>query len=192
MKNERTSDCCAKFLTTFCLSLRSMCEEMRISHTTNLEQLVKEHTPMLLRYLRRLGCPPTLAEDLSQETFLSLLEKPFEEVSAKATASYLRLVARNLFIDEKRRQKKAVSLDTVPEEIQHEEQSKPLIETLQSCLPKLRERPRRALELRYWKKLSIASIAALMGIKESGVKTLLGRAKQRLRELMNRSLFGVR
>ena len=59
---------------------------------------------------------------------------------------------------------------------------------LSECLQHLAERPRRILDLRYRDKHPIGQIAITTGMKESGVKTLLGRVKQKLRECIERKV----
>ena len=69
----------------------------------DVARLVKEHQAGVWRFLRVLGCHPAEADDLTQETFLAVLQKPFHDYNHSATAGYLRQVARNLFIDSRRR-----------------------------------------------------------------------------------------
>ena len=64
----------------------------------DLEGIVRAHQAELWRYLRFLGCEATLVDDLIQETFLSLLQKPFEDRGPATTAAYLRRVARNHYL----------------------------------------------------------------------------------------------
>ena len=45
----------------------------------------------------------SLAEDLTQETFLAILQRPFNDVSPAATAAYLRKTALNMLISHGRR-----------------------------------------------------------------------------------------
>ncbi len=66
-------------------------------------RLVQEHQAGVWRYLRVPGCDPTEAEDLTQETFLAVLTKPFHDHNHSATAAYLRTVARNLLITSRRK-----------------------------------------------------------------------------------------
>ncbi|HEX7449919.1 MAG TPA: sigma factor, partial [Pirellulales bacterium] len=57
-------------------------------------RLIEEHQAGVWRYLRVLGCNAAEAEDLTQDTFLAVLEKPFHDYQRAATAAYLRQVAR--------------------------------------------------------------------------------------------------
>src|SRR3569623_2158321 len=78
-------------------------------------RLIKEHQAGVWRYLRVLGCSASQAEDLTQETFLAVLEKPFQEIYRAATAAYLRQVSRNLFISAQRRAARAVAVAELDE-----------------------------------------------------------------------------
>src|SRR5687768_10008418 len=73
-------------------------------------ELVQRHQAAVWRYLRFLGCDEARADDLLQETFLAVLEKPFEQRCDVATAAYLRTVARNRFLAAVRKEKNALTL----------------------------------------------------------------------------------
>ncbi len=180
-------------MTTFAATLRSKGMETTAPARLDLAQLATEHQATVWRYLRLLGAPAALADDLTQETFLSVIRKPFVEINARATAAYLRLVARNLFIDEMRRQKKSVPADLDQAEIAWEEYTgeddgAAWREALRECLSLVGERPQAALDLRYRENLSLGEIAAKLGMKISGLKTLLGRVKARLRDCVERKV----
>ncbi len=66
------------------------------------ERIIRDHQSGVWRYLRSLGCDLPLAEDLTQETFLAVLQKPFDDYHPAATAAYLRRVARNLLMTYRR------------------------------------------------------------------------------------------
>ena len=81
----------------------------------NPQELIAQHQVGIWRYLRVLGCDAALAEDLTQETFLSVLRKPFVVYSDAATAAYLRRVAYNLFISHRRRSRKETLVENMDE-----------------------------------------------------------------------------
>ena len=62
------------------------------------EELIQKYQNGIWRYLRVLGCEASLADDITQETFLRVIRKGFEQYNDAATAGYLRKVAYNLFI----------------------------------------------------------------------------------------------
>ncbi len=67
--------------------------------------LVRTHRAGVWRYLRFLGCDPSEADDLVQETFLAVFREGFEVRSPAQTAAYLRKVARNRLLMDRRKQR---------------------------------------------------------------------------------------
>lgn len=168
---------------------------MKSTVPANLDfsQLVKTHHDMVWRYLRLLGCESALAEDLTQETFLAIFRKPFAEINERATGSYLRCVARNIFVDAMRRQNRIIvgdldQADLVWERTAGDDDGDTWRSALRECLESIDGRPRHVLALRFQDKLPIRTVAEIVGMKESGVKTLLGRIKNRLRECVERKV----
>ena len=68
-----------------------------------LASLLQAHQVGVWRYLRYLGCDADETDDLVQETFLVVLRKGFEQRSRSETAAYLRTVARNRLLMERRK-----------------------------------------------------------------------------------------
>ena len=137
--------------------------------------------------MRALGCDDAQAEDLTQETFLSVLRKPFKQYSKAATAAYLRKVAFNLLATAQRRAKKVTLVENV-EEVDHAwaswaggDDGEELIDKLRECLNGLTERARKALEMRFRDRSSRTEIAEELQITEHGAKNLMQRAKKQLR-----------
>lgn len=168
---------------------------MKSTVTANLDfpSLVKAHHAMVWRYLRLIGCEHAQAEDLTQEVFLAVLRKPPEQFSDAAVASYLRLVARNKFLDWVRRQGRIVDFDLdqaeqVWLEAERDDQGRAWMDSFRECLAALEGRARKVLHLRYHDDASIRMVAEAVGMKESGVKTLLGRLKQQLRQCVERKV----
>ncbi|MEC9092114.1 MAG: RNA polymerase sigma factor [Planctomycetota bacterium] len=149
--------------------------------------LIEQFQTGIWRYLRSLGCESSLADDLVQDTFVSVLQKPFEHFSDAATASYLRKVASNLFISFKRREGKVVAtenIEAISDAWQNwvpDESGDELVSSLNDCLQELTERARWALKMRFRDKLTRIKIAEHLKITEHGAKNLMQRAKQQLR-----------
>ena len=152
--------------------------------------LVEQFQSGIWRYLRSLGCESSLADDLVQDTFVSVLQKPFEHYSDAATASYLRKVALNLFISFKRREGKVVSTENIEaisdawQEWVDDQTGDELVGALQNCLKELTERARWALQMRFRDKLTRIEIADNLKITEHGAKNLMQRAKKQLRDCL--------
>lgn len=166
-------------------------EKSSTSSSTNIDprDLIDRFQVGIWRYLRSIGCDSSLADDLVQDTFVSVLQKPFEHYSDAATASYLRKVALNLFISFKRREGKVVSTENIEaisdawqEWVVDDESGDELVSSLKDCLEELTERARWALKMRFREKLARIEIANNLNITEHGAKNLMQRAKKQLRD----------
>ena len=159
-----------------------------------VRRLVEDHQAGVWRYLRSLGCEANLAEDITQDTFLSVLEKPFQQYSSAATAAWLRRVAYNRFITIRRRAGKVTAVEDIESlnvewtRLAEDDGGEELLSALRECLRGLSERARRALQMRFGAKASRTSIAADLEITEHGAKNLMQRAKKRLRECVESKL----
>ncbi len=160
----------------------------------DLTALVTLHQHGVWRYLRALGCDASLADDLTQDTFLEVMRRPFIQYNERATAAYLRRVAHNFFISRRRRDGRM----TVTEHAEDLEASwmrwagfdsgDRSIEALTACFEHLTERAKLALRLRFAEDSSRQSIAESLGISEHGAKNLMQRAKTQLRECVEKKL----
>ena len=183
-------------LSTSSNDARSYSEELRLSSEIEPAQLIQEHQTGVWRYLRILGCEPNEADDLTQETFLAVLRKPFEYYGKAAAASYLRKVAYHRFISARRRTGKEVvtdELEMIDESwtewvSSRSDGSNDVLEKLEVCLSQLSERARWALEMRFRDKLPRTDIADHLEITEHGAKNLMQRAKKKLRECIESKL----
>ncbi len=162
--------------------------------SVDVSNLVANHQTGLWRYLRALGCPADTAEDLVQETFLVVLERPFEDYDARATRAYLRRVARNLLINHLRRTGRLTQIEALDELESNwdrwagEDDGQSLLDALRDCYQQLSDRVRSALDLRFREKRSRREIAAFLQMSEHGAKNLMQRAKQRLRRCIEEKL----
>jgi RNA polymerase sigma-70 factor (ECF subfamily) len=157
-------------------------------------RLIEQHQAGVWRYLRALGCDSAEADDLTQETFLAVLQKPFEDYDPKATAGYLRKVAHNLFITVRRRAGRVVPVAEI-EQVEAawsrwvgQDNGETTLEFLRDCLGELTQRARWALEMRFHDRLPRVEIAAELKITEHGAKNLMQRAKKQLRGCIERKM----
>ena len=166
------------------------------SSSSRVEALVHAHQGALRGYLAYLGCPRGLLDDLVQETFLSFLTAQFEDRGESATSSYLRAIARHLFLKGLRRKRiEPLAMDlAAAEEVWAEHESEDggeaYLEALELCWEGLESKARHTLELRYRSGLGRMDIARTLGMGESGVHSILVRAKRRLRACIERRLSG--
>lgn len=165
-----------------------------VDPAVRFEQLVRAYQRDVWRYLRFLGANAAEADDLVQETFLEVWRKPFTEYSEKATASYLRLVAKNRFlmgVRSRGRKPKLTDLeqaDSTWARLANDDAGEERVTALKTCLETLKEQARRALELVYKDRLERPEIADALGLQAEGLKTLLRRAKVRLKECVEQRL----
>jgi RNA polymerase sigma-70 factor, ECF subfamily len=157
-------------------------------------KLIQTYQAGVWRYLRALGCEPALAEDLTQDTFLAVLQRPFQDVSPAATSAYLRKTALNMLISYQRRAGRVRAVEDI-EQLDRtwtrwagDDDGDAALENLRDCLRRLTERARMALEMRFRGERSRAEIAEALQITEHGAKNLMQRAKQLLRACVETKL----
>ena len=161
----------------------------------DLADLVQRHQAGIWRYLRWLGADRAEADDLTQETFLAVARREFEQRSPRETAAYLRTAARNQLLMLRRRQRRQVrtvdleSAETVWAEWAGDDGSgNATLDALDACLEKLAGRAAQAINLHYREQASRNDIAKQLDMKPDGVKTLLRRTRDVLRECIERRL----
>lgn len=161
---------------------------------TRLADLVREHQAGVWRYLRYLGADPPEVDDLTQETFLAVTRAPFEDRCPRQTAAFLRSVAGNQLRMLRRRQKReceCVSLEAaeaVWAKAAVDDGLETYLDALRECLAGLDGRARQAIDLHYKDNVSREQMAERLDMKPEGVKTLLRRTRQVLRECIERRL----
>jgi RNA polymerase sigma-70 factor (ECF subfamily) len=157
-------------------------------------KLVETHQAGVWRYLRALGCTASEADDFTQDTFLAVLQRPFDDFNPSATGAYLRRVAFNLLVTARRRARKVTPVANLEdfegawEKWMGQHNGEETLEYLRQCLGRLTDRARRALELRFRERKRRAEIAASLNITEHGAKNLMQRAKSTLRSCVQSKL----
>ena len=161
----------------------------------NLANVVRQHQQGVWRYVRFLGADRTEADDLTQETFLAFARSEFVERCERQTAAYLRVIARNQLLALRRKQNREIS--TV--ELESAEavwaaaagadgNLTEYLDALRECLQQLEGRARRAVDMQYRDDAGRDAIATELEMKPDGVKTLLRRTRQILRECIERKV----
>lgn len=155
------------------------------------ESLISEHQAGVWRYLRAIGCDPALADDLTQETFVAVLKRPFQNFGPASTASYLRRVAFHLLVTLRRRQDRITVTDDM--EMLDRDWSRwagsdasgsEVIDALSDCFSRLTQRAQTSLKMRFSENATREQIAQSLGITEHGAKNLMQRAKLQLRQCL--------
>jgi DNA-directed RNA polymerase specialized sigma24 family protein len=150
----------------------------------------------LWRYLRMHGASTAEAEDLAQEAFVLALQKGALDAEPAATEAFLQRSARFLFLRLRRagQRQRAVAdaVDALWVRDGAADGGDALVAAARLCVDQLDGRARTAVELSYGigdaPAHSRAQIAQVLGMQENGVKTLMQRVRQRLRECIERRL----
>jgi len=161
----------------------------------DLETLVREHHAGVWRFLRLMGCTREQADDLTQETFLVIMRKGFEDLSPAATATFLRKTARFEFLNARRnlRIRREVDLDAAEAVAgqQLADGGDAYVTALRRCIDELRGKARDAVTAVYRDQQPHAAAASALGMKENGFKTLLQRSRAVLKACVERKLKGA-
>ena len=130
-----------------------------------------------------------LAEDVTQETFSRAMSKSASFRNESDEVTWLCAIARNLFLDEKRRQTRT---EQMPEEIPSKEKTPEQLTMdrdssfrIHIALHALDEPYREAFELRVFGELSVREIGTIFGKTENWARVTYHRARLKLQERMN-------
>ena len=159
----------------------------------------RHRTPVFRFACRMLGSSP-MAEDVTQECFLSVLRRPEAFRAERASLrTYLCAIARHLALKQLRKRGEETTVDDSPDDAPAEAgASDPLNVVLQeeaaeavrqavAALPPLQ---REAVVLFEYQEMSLADIAATCAIDVGTVKSRLHRARERLRRTLAPWLAG--
>ena len=162
----------------------------RFSHgdSAALDALFRRHSGAVHGYLQRLTGSGTLAEDLVQQTFVSLVRGRGRFVRGAKFKPWLYAIATNAARDAHRRGKfERVSDDgTVgaKETVEPIERDAGLARQVHAALAQLPGAQREAIVLHRFEGLSFGEIAEVTGLSESAVKVRAHRGYEKLRELL--------
>ena len=139
-------------------------------------------------YVMTLAGNKTLAEEITQETFYRAFSRQSAFRGESDEATWLCAIAKNCFLDEKRRRSKS---EPMPEEIADTgksiEQSAVDRDTsfrIHMALHALEEPYREAFELRVFGELSFREIGMIFGKTENWARVTYHRARLKLQERM--------
>lgn len=145
--------------------------------------------PRVRLYLRGLGAPASVAEELSQEALFRLWQRADSYDSARSTvATWLFRIARNLHIDRLRRESNWMPVD-VELELEEEETDSPDFSSAESFtahadlnerIERLPAIQARLIRMSYFEAKSHQQIADELGMPLGTVKSSIRRAFQRL------------
>ena len=154
-----------------------------------LESLYHKYYKEIVLYLYSLSRSRELAEDLAQETFLkAILSLPKKQSNLRA---WLYAVARNLFYNDYKKQKRVTYMDELPESADPQ-QGDLLSEILRGerdrllydAMLQLDVRKREIIMMHYFSGMPMKEIAAVLKLTTENVKVLACRGKREIRNYM--------
>lgn len=160
--------------------------------------LVEAHQVMVYRYARYLTGDPVLAEEISQDAFITAYRKLATEPPSGDTGAWLRGVARNLVLRARSKRKTRVllfddeGLEVAEKVWQQREQpgshGDPRLDALRACMEGLNAGEMNLVKLRFEEDRSRQEIAEALQLSMEGVKTRLRRLRAKLLECTRRRL----
>jgi RNA polymerase sigma-70 factor, ECF subfamily len=165
---------------------------VRLVDKNTLDYIYKLYMSDIYRYLLYLCKDKYMAEDLLQDTFfrayLYLDDCPPDNLKP-----WLFKVAYNSFIDNQRKNKRSTPMDTEilnnitdPKSTEKELLIKEQLNLVQSVMKNMPEKQKEALKLCVFKGLPYKEAAEIMGVSLSHIKILVFRARQTLKENIER------
>tara|TARA_R110002096_G_scaffold249804_2_gene442196 strand:+ start:618 stop:1160 length:543 start_codon:yes stop_codon:yes gene_type:complete len=159
---------------------------------------VREHHASLRGFVRALGVDPLWVDDVAQEAFIVAYNRLDEFDRERDFGPWLRGIARNLVINERRKNARRkriisdnltdvlVSTSSVAEEEEQELGDSGLakLKALKECLATLPEKSLQMMKSRYEDDLSAQDIAEQFGMKPPAVRKALERVRTSLRNCM--------
>ena len=159
---------------------------------------VREHHAGLRGFVRALGVDPLWVDDLAQEAFIVAYNRLDEYDHDRDFGAWLRGIARNLVINERRKNARRkrilsdnltdvlVSTSSVAEEEEREIGDNGLVrmKALKECIATLPEKSLQMMRSRYEDELSAQDIAEQYGMKPPAVRKALERVRASLRKCM--------
>lgn len=151
------------------------------------EQFVRRHGAYVLKICMQRLKNQTLAEEATQEVFLSVWRHAasWQPGTAKVT-TWLYRIAANRCIDMLRRHRPTEDLDAVAEPADEADTAEQVLHLadrnrhLQAALATLNARQREAIDLVYFQEINQRQAAEMMGLKLAALESILRRARQRL------------
>jgi RNA polymerase sigma-70 factor (ECF subfamily) len=165
-----------------------------------LAELYRLGAPRLRGFLTRLGGDSTLADDLTQDTFLRIHRARGSFAAGAAALPWMIAIARNAFLDHSRRlvvrrkehgdpSATASAEPPAPPSTRGDEAlaAREMLDVVQATLAHLPALQRDAFVLIRFEGLSVAEAAQVLGTTEGAVKVRAFRAYEALRAALDRS-----
>ena len=158
-----------------------------LSTGPQFKSFYRANLPTVYGYLLRLaGGDRGLAEDLTQDTWLALVQSLRRGRAECADVRWLLAVARNRYIDHVRRVERGrrkLALIVGDRSVTHEPDVPPSRAQVLADVEGLEPHQRMVLMMRYVDGLGVPEIAGVIGRSVTATNSLLARARHKLREI---------
>jgi RNA polymerase sigma-70 factor, ECF subfamily len=162
---------------------------------TPVQRLFVAHVPALHAWLLSVVPDATLADDLVQETFLTVMQKSADYREGTNFRAWIFAIARFKILEASRqRARYASTLEPDAMDLLLAEHPEPFeshdrrLSTLEKCVGKLKGRAREIIDLRYLEELGPPEIAQRLSWSLNSVNVALTRARQVLRDCVKTNL----
>jgi RNA polymerase sigma-70 factor (ECF subfamily) len=177
--------------------MREMERQSRAKRNAAFEHIVARYETALLRYVSRIVCDESLAQDIVQDSFLKLLRKwngPLEE--GAQVSSWLYRVAHNRAVDMVRRQSRRRALHkrqaaeapqwVAPDRGEGDQVSDRAVQAVHA-LHELSDREQQLVTLKVFEDKSYKEIAQIAGLSVGNVGYILHHAMRKLATRLGRT-----
>jgi RNA polymerase sigma-70 factor (ECF subfamily) len=154
----------------------------------DFHNLFERHSQDVFRFTLYLSGNPSLAEEITQETFVRAWVTS-SEIRGGTVRAYLLTIARNLFLAERKRTARQVALDNNlidpkpgPQAIAEDRME---LDAVLEALQVIPEIDRSALLMHVQVGLPYAAIATALGLSIAAINVRIHRARNKLRQLRN-------
>lgn len=175
---------------------------MTSSDREHFVEQVREHHAGLRGFVRALGVDPMWVDDVAQEAFIVAYNRLDEFDSEREFGPWLRGIARNLVINERRKSARRkrilsdnltdvlLSTSSLPEEEEEEMGDRGLakLNALKACISTLPEKSLKMMKARYEQESSAQDIAEEFEMKPPAVRKALERMRTSLKKCMDEKL----
>jgi RNA polymerase sigma-70 factor (ECF subfamily) len=173
--------------------LRELIARAQTRDPSAISELYDRYAGLMLRYIYARVTEHELAQDLTQEVFIKVINgiERFEYRDERAFLGWLYTIAANVLHSHLRRRRLvATPFDTRDDLIDHRSQDDVRIITdriaLQQAIEQLTRDQQQVLALRFFADLSNSEIAGLLQRTEGAIKAIQHRALQSLQKILNR------
>ena len=157
----------------------------------SFDALVREHHAGLRAWIRALGAQDAWVDDIAQEVFIIAYRRRETFIDGADTGAWLRGIARNLVINERRKHARRARLlheslvdvlsDDTTDPVPHPGDVQTLVAALNECVAQLPERSRLLLQRRYSGDENASTLAAALATSAQAVRQTLVRIRALVR-----------